>query len=569
MSIRNLYPSIKPSLLLDFVNSKGIDPRITAARASTARAYNGVTTAKAEENLAIRSEEFNNAAWVKSTNATVTANDQTAPDGTQTADTINLPENVARLTQNLTVAAGEYTASVFLKGTAGETTRIELGGIGNPTQVTFTGDWQRVSVTATLAAGATTFVIIRRTGPGDTASTFGAWGAQLEQRSAVTAYTPTTDQPITNYVPVLQTYENNVLRLDHNPVTGESLGLLIEEQRTNLLLRSEEFDNAAWVKFASTITANTSTAPDGTVTADTFVANGTSNLHRINQVVSAGSARTFSVYAKAGTNNFIQILFDSDVAPWANFDLSSGTVGSSGSNQTASIVPVGNGWYRCIVSTPSLTAAGPSVVIVTSSTAVRGEVNTLATTVLLWGAQLEAGAFPTSYIPTVASQVTRSADAASMTGANFSSWYSENNIGSFYAESNEIGGNNSGPFWLNDGANTRGIAYRRSTDGGALEASYRSASANRATAIAGSIVPIGQSNKVAVSFDAANTSVSANGAVAVSSSSSNIYPSINQVRVGFVQVAGGSPFIWCGHIRKLAYYPKRLADAELQALTQI
>jgi len=162
----------------------------------------------------------------------------------------------------------------------------------------------------------------------------------------------------------------------------------------NLLTFSESFDNSVWVKFSGSVTANTSVAPDGTTTADTFVANGVSGLHRVQQTASAvaSGGRSFSVYAKAGTNNFIQLLVDSDTAPWANFNLASGTIGSQGTNQTATIESVGNGWFRCTLFSNSANATSVNIAVITDGASVRAETNSLATTVLIWGAQLNVGA---------------------------------------------------------------------------------------------------------------------------------------------------------------------------------
>ena len=84
MTIQQNYPSTKPALLLDFANTKKLDPRITFTRASTATYYDGKTNAKAEENLLVRSQEFDNAIWAKTT-TTVTTNSFVAPDTTASA----------------------------------------------------------------------------------------------------------------------------------------------------------------------------------------------------------------------------------------------------------------------------------------------------------------------------------------------------------------------------------------------------------------------------------------------------------------------------------------------------
>jgi hypothetical protein len=277
MSVKNLYPNIEPTLNLSFALTKALDPRISFARASTARFYDGRSTAKAEENLLIRSQEFDTASWFKA-RATVTANSTAAPDGTTTADTLTQTSgqtNGGALTQSgLSAVNGlSYTLSVFAKpdgknfisvgedlgtgsirrtyfdvstGAVGTTAAGHTASIAASSNgfyrcvITFSANASRSGIAYIFMADAdnnTTVV--------DSGGVF-LWGAQLEQRSSVTAYTPTTTQPITNYVPVLLSAANNVARFDHNPVTGESLGLLIEEQRTNLLTYSAQFDNAAW-----------------------------------------------------------------------------------------------------------------------------------------------------------------------------------------------------------------------------------------------------------------------------------------------------------------------------------
>jgi hypothetical protein len=194
---------------------------------------------------------------------------------------------------------------------------------------------------------------------------------------------------------------------------------LLEPQRTNLILRSEDFDLATWTKVAASVTANSTTSPSGLSNADTLTADGTSNSHQIQQTpisVISGTTYTYSVYAKKNTNNFIQLTgFDAGfgLIVFANFDLNNGVVGSVGVGTTASIQSVGNGWYRCSINLTAIltVAAGIQVYIVTSATAARKEANTLSTSVFLWGAQLEAGAYQTSYIPTSSATVTRNTDS--------------------------------------------------------------------------------------------------------------------------------------------------------------
>jgi hypothetical protein len=365
-------------------------------------------------------------------------------------------------------------------------------------------------------------------------------------------------------VPVLLSAANNVARFDHNPVTGESLGLLIEEQRTNLLTYSEQFDNAAWTKTRSSITANTIVAPDGTLTGDKLVEDTTaSNTHVTNQVFSFSTGSyVYSIYAKAGERTFLQpVRSGTNIDAFTHiFNLTTGTASGTG----ATIVAVGNGWYRCIGVINVNTAHSGSILFGLNNGTTITYTGDGYSGIYIWGAQLEAGAFPTSYIPTVASQVTRSADAASMTGANFSSWYNAAE-GTLYAEGS-VGYTVPATFFpylaaLNDGASNNRI------DVGYVTTSVASF---EVTANAVSQVAIFQSasglalRKVAGGYKTNDFAASTNG-LAASTDTSGVLPSVDRLRIG--DRAGASTLN--GHIRKIAYYPKRLANAELQGLTTV
>ena len=227
MSLSVNFPSVPPSLNLDFAGSERLDPRITFTRATTARYYDGVTTAKAEENLLLQSQNYA-VSWTVTNLTPVTG--KTAPDTTSTATEFTATAANAVLTQGYTAIAGSYTFSVFLRRVTG-TGDIQIAAdSGTWTTKAITSSWARYEVTQTVAAGSKTAGVRVVT---DT-DAIEVWGAQLEQRAAMTAYTATTTQPITNYIPVLLTAAAGVARFDHNPTTGESLGLLVEEQRTNL-----------------------------------------------------------------------------------------------------------------------------------------------------------------------------------------------------------------------------------------------------------------------------------------------------------------------------------------------
>jgi hypothetical protein len=149
-------------------------------------------------NLLKYSDQFDNSAWTKGGTATVTLNNAVAPDGSSTADTLNLPAAADGPYQTVAKSAtGLYTGSVYLKGTAGQTVRlvVDSGGgtyAGQTKIVTLTGAWQRESVTATLNAGNISVLFHIDRGGGATATSVAAWGAMLEQASEARDYIPTT-----------------------------------------------------------------------------------------------------------------------------------------------------------------------------------------------------------------------------------------------------------------------------------------------------------------------------------------------------------------------------------------
>lgn len=606
MSIASNFPAIKPTLLLDFANTEELDSRVTFTRASTATYY-GTQTAKAEENLLLQSQTFNSGSWT-TVNLTLTADAATAPDGTTTAETLT-DDTVSQAhvcPQVVTTTAGlVYTLSFFLKASTNNFAVVTLssatiqnyitavadlstGAItetSTGTSATFTSSsiasvgsgWYRVVITGSCTAGfsrvetglasaatGNTFATNGRVTYTGTGTSIFAWGAQLEQRDAVTAYTPTTTQPITNYIPVLETAASGVARFDHNPTTFESLGLLIEESRTNLLTYSEQFDDASWTKTNATITANTIVSPDGTVDADKIFSNsGSLGLTTQSLSQTSGTSYAFSVFAKAGEYSFCQLRINTSVSSItrAYFNLSNGTT-TGAANCTASITPVGNGWYRCsIVYTATVTTGA-------GGQRIYGQVDAADTVgdgysgIFIWGAQLEAGAFATSYIPTVASQVTRAADAASMTGTNFSSWYNAGQ-GSLYSEASVYDVSSArNAFVINDGTTSNRILTGHGANPKGFIATGGTTQMNQnITTVTFSANTF---SKVSLAYADNNGNAAANGSIGTLDTAMTI-PVVTQLQIG--AQTGSAATTLNGSIKKLAYYPIRCTDAQLQALT--
>ena len=601
MSIKSLYSTVQPSLLLDFANTKRLDPRITFSRASTGRFYDGVTVAKAEENLVLFSQgAFNNTTYFTKVSVTVSDNAGTAPDGTSTSSLVTLSAaNAAHqvfvatsgASRPTTVSGQTYVISVFAKegthsfiqlifgsvafgGNAWANFNLNTGAAGTvgadatASIVNIGGGWYRCIVVATATAAApysweTSFVENGTSTRNQAWAALGTetvsiWGAQLEQRSAVTAYSATTTQPITNYIPALQTAAAGQARFDHNG--AESLGLLIEEQRTNSFERSEEFDNAYWTKTGLTIGANVIVAPNGTLTGDKLIEDTGNSFHRVQTiVVTSANPHAISVYAKAAERGFM-FLRDATNAVGVWFNLTNGTVGTQNAGITGSIQFVGNGWYRCTALRTTLAASTTWAIGVANADAAGSYTGDGYSGIYIWGAQLEAGAFATSYIPTTSASVTRSADAASMTGANFSSWYRADE-GTMYAEFVRATTSTvARVLQVDDGTSSNRIYIGGGTTGTLVAV----VGGTSAAGITSNTIAANQNVKVAGAYKVDNFAVSTSGA-AVGTDTSGAIPVVTTARIGVNE--SGNPYL-NGTIKKLSFYPVRCTDAQLIALTQ-
>ena len=350
---------------------------------------------------------------------------------------------------------------------------------------------------------------------------------------------------------LLQTAASGVPRFDHNPTTGESLGLLMEEARTNIIVSSQTFNSGDWTLAGASLTANAAAAPDATITATSIVQGTGANhtFHFDNSGVTG--SKVFSIFAKANAGTSLAIVPVGGISPTttATVNLSNGTV-SGFTGATVQSYP--NGWYRVLL---------PVTVSVASGNSTYWLILGPASSVYIWGAQLEAGSFPTSYIPTVASTVTRAADVASITGANFSSWYNQAG-GTVLINYKRYPGNPGvgypSPWIIRDsvpGAYLNGIqVYAEAGNtydrlGGTNIAVQPSVTLPN---------PYGRQDKNAAAFINGSQNMAVNGTIGTASSS-NIYTSgtVNQLVIG-------QNFTF----KHLLYWPPRLNDKSLQYITQ-
>jgi hypothetical protein len=224
-------------------------------------------------------------------------------------------------------------------------------------------------------------------------------------------------------------------RFDFDPVTGECLGLLIEEQRENLWNNSNDF--TVWTKQTTSpgvvgVATTTSTvSPDGTLNAyKYFIQTSGGSFYSLYRGVSnivANSSYTYSLFAKAGEiTNIGLVVFDGTSGSGCGFNLSTGQPGTpyTSANTTFGNIIMknyGNGWYRCELSF-SHSVGGSAFQFKIDLSGTLSENNG----VFLYGAQLERSKDASSYIPTSGSTVTRTSDNAFIDGENFSRFFNPN-----------------------------------------------------------------------------------------------------------------------------------------------
>ena len=363
---------------------------------------------------------------------------------------------------------------------------------------------------------------------------------------------------------LLQTAANNVPRIEYD-ATGAVKGLLIEVARTNILRYSSDYTGVDWTKNGTTATASAGVSPSGLTDASLITASAITGEHGFYQNrPSSGTHTTFytkSIYAKAGTANFISISGGSTASGYAVFNLSTGAVSGQANMQQATIEDVGRGWYRCSMHG---TVANNFLVVNIGTTAANAvpQVNWLGAgeTVQVYGSQWEAAAFPTSYIPTSGSTATRAADLASIPTSAFGY---NNDKGSlvidvltpvadqfmaiaYFNTSSYF--NSRGLLKANTGTSSSGIHY--------ISATYDSASIK---------IQLGTQTqavyaKLGLSYGDSERAVRDGGTVG---SGTSLYPNPTRLHLGGRE-NGLQSQCW---IKSIQYYPRQLTDTQLQELT--
>jgi len=361
---------------------------------------------------------------------------------------------------------------------------------------------------------------------------------------------------------LIQSAAIDLPRFDHDPVTLACKGLLIEESRANLCLRSENF-GTTWGTFNSSTSLISQVAPNGDTSAYSVVENTGSGAHSIFQSIAfAGTTNyTFSVFVKAGSRNFASLLEQSSGGSIRRtfFNLSTGEVGTKNASHTASTQQLPNGWWRLIISFTSGAAASANIAIeLASADNVSSYVGNGSGNIFLWGAQLEIGSFPTSYIPTTTTPLTRSADVCSITVDDFTGFYNQSE-GTMLTNAFTPASGDRTVLSADDNTANEMIRLRtegtnpffKVTDGG-----------SELVAIDAGTVSANTSFKLIGAYKLDDFASSINGGAAVTDTSGTT-PTVDRMRIGTGQ--GGNTM--CGCVASLRYYKKRLPNAKLAQLT--
>jgi hypothetical protein len=542
---------------------------------TTAAITQGQIAAAEPWNLCIRSEEVN--LWPSLLGATVTANAIVAPDGNTTADMVVedtstgqhrvLPGNQAL---GGTVDSSVYAISVYLK--AGTRTRAQVGDnaqvssgatwfdlsagtvlSGTGTIVDAGNGWWRCTVfpAKSTATNSNPQIALVSSGTntnytGDGTSGLYVWGLQVNLGTSALPYRSTTTTAL--WLP----------RFENDPVTGAARGLLIEGGTTNVVTGSSGGTGI-------TITTAAITSPTGVVDGIRALKSDTTTprYFRWDTTVTptVNTTYTASMFVKRGNVDMTTSLEFNNSGNWGgtgwivNFSVTAtGVTVSSTSAATATVQDVGNGWYRVTATfTTGATAPTANGLILCK---VSGTTNDF---IYFWGGQLEAQSFASSYIPTTTATVARGADSALMTGTNFSSWYNQAE-GTLLTDMtvNALSGERHAAV-INAG-NNQNLVFTGTNVNQVFAATRIGGTVYADVLIVTSLGP----HKSASAYTQSVQAAAINGIGFADTATPAFVATMTQIHIGNNSVAN-APLN--GTISRLAYWPTRLPNETLQALT--
>ena len=351
---------------------------------------------------------------------------------------------------------------------------------------------------------------------------------------------------------LIETVLSGVSRLNYPLVDGVVNGCphhILEPSRTNVLQRSEEFDNAYWINNGVTINANQTISPSGQLNADLLTGvSGGFGVVRFSTW--SATNKVASCFAKKGSTNLFKIANVSSSNRYVLFDLSNGTVSEESVGWTGFIENYGNGWYRCTAISNNETGTFSLGVTAASES------------VYIWGAQLESD-YKTSYIPTTTAAVTRSAETANGSGNAATFNDSEGVLMAEISALTDIGSNQS--IAISDGSISNRILFRYNSTNQIRVIVISNTSTNFVFDKTLNISSIKEYNKFAIKYKQDDFALWVNG-FELGADNSGVTPTgLNELALD--DGSGINDFY--GNIKQIQYFDTALTDQELQTLTTI
>jgi len=353
----------------------------------------------------------------------------------------------------------------------------------------------------------------------------------------------------------IETIAANIPRIDFDPVTGACKGLLVEEQRTNLLTYSDQIENSAWAKGSNAIFATEGTSP----------INGVSPYYSMRSNGTAGNLYVSRSFTAPTSGDYVLtswLMTDNETLVASAMRLMSINLGADSTRHiTFAGAGLTVGQWKLVAFKFSLTA-GDSV---TFFFGFDFGINTNAK-LYFCHPQVEAGSSPTSYIPTAGAAVTRAAEVPLMTGTNFSSWYRQDE-GAFVVFARRDSLSAGRLITLSDGTANNQIRISIVVSATSLRADLEvvTGGVSQVSTITTPVFSVGSVVAIAFAYKANDFAISVNGSTAVTGASGAV-PPVDRTHIG-TDHAGASSHN--GTAARIAYYPKRPSNAELQALTTL
>jgi hypothetical protein len=365
---------------------------------------------------------------------------------------------------------------------------------------------------------------------------------------------------------LIQSAAVDAARFDHDPLTFACKGLLLEESRRNLLLQSQTF-SVTWIPVEVTVSTDVTQSPDGITNADLIIPSATNSIHRLQQSTACSSSTNYTVSLYVKPNGYSKIGFMdlNATSAYATFNcVGSGSVLDQGLGITGRITQAGSGWYRIDM----LTTTGAAQTTYRINIYVLPDSYTTGLPSSIWtpngtsgmfvyGAQIEAGSFATSYIPTTSSALTRSADVCSITGSNFTGMYNQTEGAMLVDAFTPASGIRNIVSCLT--VFNKEITLLTNISAAELEVIDGVSQVDMSS---GSPISPNTAFKLACAYKLNDFAVTKDN-VTPQTDTSGTVPTVDAMIVG----SGPAGNTMCGCVSSLRYYRKRLSDEKIQTLT--